>query len=45
MLKDPDDPDFEVVLSGQQNMDEAELALVTKLAPACVWTTYTQEDQ
>lgn len=30
----------QVTLSGNQKLSDEELAIVTKLAPSCVWTTY-----
>lgn len=34
----------EVTLSGQQKLSEEEFDIVNRLAPACVFTTYTMDE-
>ena len=43
IIKDPD-TDEEVILSGHQELSHEELEVLTKLAPACIWTKYVSED-
>ena len=40
MLIDADTGE-KVTLSGSQKLNDEELAIVTKLAPSCVWTIYS----
>lgn len=35
----------EVTLSGTQKLSDEEFALLNKLAPACVFTTYERDDK
>ncbi len=44
IIKDPD-TDEEVTLSGVQKISDEEHKILTKLAPACVFTTYERKDE
>lgn len=34
----------EVTLSGEQKLDDQQFAMIDRLAPACVFTTYEREE-
>ena len=44
IIQDPDTFE-EVTLSGQQKLSDEEMELLTRLAPSCIWTTYTTEQK
>ena len=42
LIRDPETGE-EVQLNGNQKLDDKKLELITRLAPACVWTTYERD--
>jgi hypothetical protein len=43
MIRDGDTGE-ELILSGNQKVDEESFELISKLAPACVWTSYESKE-